>query len=546
VAELMIRLFVVLGLYTLLPCRAQQANYVGSKQCFGCHDNIYRSFFKTDMGRSMRLASELAPDSIPAEATVAVPSSNHLLRVSHNEAGWHQSESEPNVFTNEHQLDYVIGSGANGLSFVVKRDQSLFQAPLSFYSKIGKWDLSPGYQLANLGFSRPIAAQCVLCHSGRPQPVEKRKGEYRELPFRELAIGCENCHGPGGSHLRDPKRPGLIVNPAKLPARLAEDICLNCHQGGDARVLQPGKSYVDFRPGQWLIDTVAVFKVAPGLRPEKDADLLEHNAAMKLSRCFRESGGKLSCLTCHDPHVQPTAAEAVPYFRKKCLTCHTDGSCRLPLAARTGHTPSDDCIGCHMPKRNVATISHTALTNHRIPARLDEPAPEDLSGNTDLVLVNAPAGKKTSVPDITLLRAYGELANRSPVYQQKYVNLLEHLAETQPKDAYVQAALGHKMLAEGKSQEALTHLSAGLPLDEAAVNQDMAQALSNLGRSEEALPYLQAAAEKDPYNAVLLKALTLQYINLHRYSEAQEQMRQYVQLFPEDSFMRNLLARVTK
>ena len=78
------------------------------------------------------------------------------------------------------------------------------------------------------------------------------------------------------------------------------------------------------------------------------------------------------------------------------------------------------------------------------------------------------------------------------------------------------------------------------------MNQDMAQALSNLGRTEEALSYLQAAAQQDPYNAVLLKKLTLHYINLHRYAEAQEQMRRYVQLFPEDSFMRNLLVRVTK
>ncbi|MBV9038611.1 MAG: hypothetical protein JO182_29250 [Acidobacteriaceae bacterium] len=543
----MSRLIVVLALCPLLPCCAQQADYLGSKQCFGCHDGIYRSFTKTDMGRSMRLPSDLAPGSLPIEATVPVPSGNRVLRVYGDKSGWHQSESEPGVFTDEHPLRYVIGSGTNGLSFAVERDRYLFQAPLSFYAKTGKWDLSPGYQLADLGFSRPIAAECALCHSGRPQSVEKRNGEYREPPFRELAIGCENCHGPGGSHVRDPKRVGLIVNPAKLPARLAEDICLNCHQGGDARVLQPGKHYTDFRPGQWLLDTVAVFKVPGTLRSNKDADLLEHHAAMKLSRCFRGSAGKLSCLTCHNPHVQPTAGEAATYFQKKCLTCHTDASCRLPLTARTARTPSDDCIGCHMPKRIVTTISHTALTNHRIPAHPDKPAPAgDSSDNTDLVLVNAPAGKKASLPEITLLRAYAELANRNPIYQGKYVSLLERLAETQPKDAYLQAALGHKLLAEGKSQEALTHLSAGLPLEETAVNQDLAQALTNLGRAEEALPYLQTAAEREPYNAVLLKTLILQYINLHRYPEAQEQMRRYMQIFPEDSFMRSLLARVTK
>src|SRR5205085_11594776 len=85
---------------------------------------------------------------------------------------------------------------------------------------------------------------------------------------------------------------------------------MNCHQGGDARVLQPGKSYLDFRPGQWLIETVAIFKIPPQPGEQKDSDLLEHDSAMKISHCFRESRAKLSCLTCHDPHVQPTSTEA--------------------------------------------------------------------------------------------------------------------------------------------------------------------------------------------------------------------------------------------
>jgi hypothetical protein len=131
----------------------------------------------------MRLASDLAPGSLPAEASVPVPSGRRVLRVYHDDSGWHQSESQPNIFTDEHPLSYVIGSGANGLSFAVQRGRHLFQAPLSFYSKTGQWDLSPGYQMADLGFSRPIAAECALCHSGRPQPVEKRKGEYREPPL---------------------------------------------------------------------------------------------------------------------------------------------------------------------------------------------------------------------------------------------------------------------------------------------------------------------------------------------------------------------------
>jgi predicted CXXCH cytochrome family protein len=540
------RILALLALSSVGFGAAQQARYVGSQICFGCHADIYRSFQKTDMGRSMRPVSELDQPGIPKETTIPLTAEGRLLRVFRDGSGWHQAETEPNVFVDEHKLDYAVGSGANGLSFIVRRGNHLFQAPLSFYSKAGKWDLSPGYEYGDYGFGRPIAEECVLCHSGRPQPVKGHKGEYLEPPFQELAIGCENCHGPGEFHVKEPaSRLGSMVNPAKLAPRLAENICMNCHQGGDARVLQPGKSYLDFRPGQWLIETVAIFKIPPKPREQKDSDLLEHNSAMKISRCFRESSAKLSCLTCHDPHIQPAPAETASYFQKKCFTCHTDESCRLSRKTRMAQSPPDDCIACHMPKRNVAVISHSALTNHRIPASPDEPLPEQqLNPQTGLVLVNEPPGNTSSVPEITLLRAYSELASRQPEYQQRYLTLLDRLSQVQSSDPFIQAALGHKALAEGKNEEALAHLTKGLPLGDTAVYEDMAKALSNLGRGDEALDYWKRAAGNDPFNAVLLKTLTLQYINLKRYPEARQAMARYVELFPEDTFMRKLLARV--
>ena len=77
-------------------------------------------------------------------------------------------------------------------------------------------------------------------------------------------------HGPGEIHNREmkanppgahPARDTSIVNPAKLSARLADDVCMNCHQGGHTRVLQPGKDYMDFRPGMSLDTVSASFKL---------------------------------------------------------------------------------------------------------------------------------------------------------------------------------------------------------------------------------------------------------------------------------------------
>jgi len=519
--------------------------YIGSKACYGCHADIYRSYLKTDMGRSMRRAADLNTASLPAEATVPLPGSNRALRVFGDRTGWYQSESESNLFEDKHQLDYVVGSGANGLTFLVRRGDYLFQAPLSYYSKPSKWDLSPGYENGDFGFSRATPEGCVFCHSGRAQTAADHPGAYRDPPFQELAIGCENCHGPGGAHTRDPKRRGLIVNPAKLAPRLAENVCMACHQRGDARVLQPGKNYQDFRPGQWLIETVAILRVPAGNEEQREQDLLEHNFAMQASRCFRASGGKLSCTTCHDPHEQPGAPEASTYFRSKCLGCHTEQSCKLALTVRRQQTPPDDCIACHMPKRSIAVISHSALTNHRIPARPNQPLPPlKAVASSDLVLVNQPEGNAKPLSEIAFLRAYNELAGRSPEYQARYVALLDQLNHAGSSDPYVQAALAHRALEEGKNEEALAHLATGVKLGEAAVYEDMGKALANLDRGDEAVNAFVRGMEVDPYRSELRKNLILEYIKLKRYTEARHAMEEYVGLFPEDDFMRRLLARV--
>jgi Flp pilus assembly protein TadD len=533
-----------------MALNAQSApnSYVGSKACYGCHSAIYRSFQKTDMGHSMSPASEWKIDDLPAAATLSQPGTSHTYSVSHNASGWHQSETEPGVFSVEHQLEYTVGSGVNGFTFLIRRGDYLFQAPLSYYSRTGKWDFSPGYEQVDLGFSRVVPEECINCHAGRAAPLPNRPGAYADPAFQQLAIGCENCHGPGESHVKSlGKQAGTIVNPAKLTPRLGENICLNCHQAGDTRVAQPGKTYQDFHPGQWLFDTAVILKQPARTTEQQDADLLEHFAAMQASRCFRASNGKLSCLTCHDPHLQPRQPEAVSYFRAKCLTCHSEQSCHLPLKVRAAQTPADDCAGCHMPKRQVQQISHSALTNHRIPARAGEPLPVLSQAETDgVVIVDPPARRAIQLSKITLLRAYEELALKSADYQRRYLDLLNELSKTQPEDPFVQASLGHQAFAEDRSEEAVAHLKLALPLNNPGVFLELGQALAKLGRGEESIEYLKKGIAMEPYNAVMQKTLILQYINAKSYADARILMEQYVAAFPEDSLMRTLLARVSK
>jgi hypothetical protein len=518
--------------------------------CILCHQAIYEKYTRTAMGRSIT-----RPDAsmLPAPITLRNEQTNRQFQVIQENGELFQVESQSRngvaVWETRHKLEFAIGSGENGITFAVRRGNHLFQAPVSYYSAARIWDLSPGFEQAGAGFERPIYEECIVCHAGRSQAVAHRDGLYRDPPFAELAIGCENCHGPGALHIaeRSAGKGSLpdtaIVNPRRLPPRLAEDICMRCHQAGDARVLLPGKLYGDFRPGTRLIDTMAIVALADG---SKDADLLEHHESLKLSACYRATDGKLSCLTCHDPHEQPGAAEAPEYFRRRCMRCHTDRSCRLDLASRRNTMPADNCIGCHMPKRAVDRISHSALTNHRIPVRAGTPAPSigNRGGLAGLRILNADASG-AQLPLVARLAAYGELTARAPTLGPDYSALLDEASRSAPEDPVVLAAVGHKALLEN-NPDAASWLSKAIARGApgAILHLDLSQALEKAGRLDESVAALERGEELFPFSPEIRKRLVLGYIRQKSYVKAQSAMERYVVDFPEDDFMRGLLRQV--
>jgi Tfp pilus assembly protein PilF len=544
--------------------------YVGSQACSACHQGIYQQFAKTSMGRSMSIVT-------PAFLQKASPPSQYfnkrldrLFEVYSQDGKLYQSESATGSdgkesFRDVHQLEWMIGSGVNGFGGLIQKDGYLFQAPLSFYSHPMTWEPSPGYEFIDLGFSRPITPGCIFCHSGRPNPVTGTNGQFESKPFSQLAIGCENCHGPGAAHIQAMSGGRLetrakaalvdarIVNPARLTPYLADNICMGCHQNGDARVLKPGKTYQDFRPGRPLDDTLSILMVPPKPESPPTADHVEHYYSMTLSKCYRAGGGRLRCITCHDPHVEPSREEAPAYFAAKCLTCHTNQSCKLPIATRMQQKPANNCIGCHMPKRDIQVISHSSATNHRILARPDEPFPDFAFHQTtaslpDLIHINpAPGQEAVPPPLLTLLAAYGELAQKHPEYVAAYLRVLDRLQQTQPDDPLVQASLGRRDLKNGDFQAAVVHLRHALQVGAptATTCSDLADALVHTGDTEQAIAMLDKAIGLDPFDPHSRRMLVVHLVQTHQYARALNAMEQYLEIFPQDDFMRQMLARAT-
>lgn len=266
-----------------------------------------------------------------------------------------------------------------------------------------------------------------------------------------------------------------------------------------------------------------------------------------------QSPGKLSCVTCHDPHIQPDRAAAPAVFRSKCFTCHTEQSCAVPSTVRQTKNPPDDCAGCHMPKRDLKEISHSALTDHRIVRDSSEPYPETAFRRTtsalpDLVHLDAiPTGPQTSPPDITLLQAYAQLIGSHPEYRKPYQALAERLRNSAPDNIYVLEALAYVALGKQSEEgigEAIKYLSAAIH-EGSTVPDDFTQCAKVLFRERrfnEAADILHQGIKLIPHDVELHRLLALSYLGQGKRDEARGVLLQATKMFPENSSIRTLLA----
>ena len=504
-----------------------------------------------------------------------------------------------------HKLDYVVGGEIVGYSYLFQLGPWMLQAPLSYYAHSKTWELSPGYAEDDLGFTRVATTGCLMCHNGQPMPVPLRDGSYEQPPFRfgETNIGCETCHGPGALHVAEMQskkgatlKPGevdtSIINPAHLSPRLADDICKECHQQGDTQVLYPGKSVLDFRPGQPLTETIAKFRLP--IKPEQraEANRLEaqppvrgslepsiewKNSALEMSKCYQATHGQLTCGSCHSIHQEPRhgslqepghSGEKAAY-RQACLTCHTVKSCTLKPNDERRVTAADYCIECHMEKRAVAGVAHSNDTKHRIVRFPGQPLPDiafqqpksDMPG---LLWVNRPEDESAMhnsdarnssaaqlgerVPDIVQLQAYYTAARKDPSLWPLWFRKLNELSKTEPDDPAVLNALGAVALAEKKDNAtAEDYFARALKQgsEDPTTFMNLATALANLGRGREAESILERGVAAYPYNGTIAVRLAQQYAADGESWRAGKVVEDFRKVFPEDERLREVDRRLS-
>ena len=331
--------------------------------------------------------------------------------------------------TAEYPVAYAVGAGKVGFSYLISLPPYLFQSPVSYYSQASIWDVTPGYEHEGvLDFTHPIAEGCVFCHSNKVNLVPGTENQFREPAL--APISCERCHGDTTAHLAKPVA-GSIINPARLPQKARDSVCEQCHLEGEARILNPGKHWQDFHAGAELETVFSTY--LQRVSAAEGTKAVSHAEQLSLSRCARESDGKLWCGTCHNPHA---ASDNRPQqVRQTCLTCHAS------LFSANKHAPAEECVSCHMPRIRPSNVAHAAITNHLISIPTKQPESNAKTIGARLTAWRTPAPEFADRNLGLALFATGSIQDYGKIFQA--YQILSHLPQ---RDAEVMATLGSILL----------------------------------------------------------------------------------------------------
>ncbi len=299
------------------PLEYEPAPYVGAARCAPCHSEICRSLSTSKHATTFSRPQDLNKLVLPTNP-VPDPGNPQVTHGFKRQDGTLQVETRAGEEVQRAVINYAFGSRDHFMTFVGRDDQgrSRMLRISHYHSARGSgWDLSTGLPqrpdnpheyLGTTLLEGDGVRRCLFCHTTNFRAVLDQAGPEAA----DLAIGCERCHGPGDHHVAaveagfpDP----AIVNPGRLPGPAVNKTCGQCHDLHDTSTISAPRTDPVWYRFQSL--------------------------ALTWSRCYTESAGNLSCVTCHDPHTGGKTSAA--RHEAKCLSCHGPD----PVTASTAHTP---------------------------------------------------------------------------------------------------------------------------------------------------------------------------------------------------------------
>jgi tetratricopeptide (TPR) repeat protein len=334
---------------------AEPSPYVGSAKCEACHPEINRAYLRSRHARTFHHGPDLLALPMPDRA-LTDPDDPKVTHTFTRDQGriTVKTRAGPDVLNTV--VEYAFGAPGHYNTMIGRDDARNFRAlRLSSYPtpEGPKWDRTSGdvpgsYSPADFRGApidvRDGVVRCLYCHVTHSRDFRDPPPEEGIAPTStDPGIGCERCHGPGANHVAAIKagfRDPAIVNAGNANAAMITLQCADCHEVDPARVISR--------------------------EPENPRYIRSTAITLTFSRCYTESEGGMSCLTCHDPHRDDQGPAA--FFEAKCLACHSSqkASASPALGKACPVNPTKNCLDCHMPK---VPALHTSMTDHYIRIR---------------------------------------------------------------------------------------------------------------------------------------------------------------------------------
>ncbi len=345
--------------------------YIGSRVCAECHPGESALHSLSGHARTLRPAGRRALARQLDGTRFSDPEYPDVLWSYQYRDGQLHILRTDQAKVEDRIAEYAFGSGQHATTFVSVIDPkipAILEHRITHYTQTGTLGLTPGQNarprspgLDSHGgmISARNARKCFGCHTTQTSARE-------DLPIDEATlipnVTCERRHGPARAHVETARRNStsaelrLPFGPDRSTAEGLLMLCGTCHR-------HPSKA----QPGQIRPDD-------PHLARFQPVGILE-------SRCFRESNGAFSCVTCHDPHARASSDRA-SYF-EHLLVLPWGKRFRRPADRRRDPVP-------RRAARRLRRVSHAARRSG--PARpLHRPLDPDPAPGESMLPLRGPA-----------------------------------------------------------------------------------------------------------------------------------------------------------
>jgi len=271
------------------------ATYVGSDACQECHEDLYATFLETGHRHALtKIVDGKAPE-LPFSKLPDPPAGYTWADVLYVVGGYGWKAR----FVD--QQGYLITGDAEAKTQYNLRNKTL--------------DMGDDWVAYHAG--EQVSFDCGFCHTSGYIPQGNQNGLAGLVgTWTEEGIGCEECHGPGSSHVNDPY---LVAMPINRDAEL----CGSCHRRDEVTQIDAENGFIQHH--------------------EQYEELFESKKRV------------MDCVDCHNPHETVKYAKGLA-VKTDCENCHFEKEQFQKINDRR-HAK---CVDCHMPLVTVSAVGDPA------------------------------------------------------------------------------------------------------------------------------------------------------------------------------------------